>query len=227
MSSAFNRLNYDVNTYQYDVARSVAPGSYVLNTPMPHCKPCLTPDARVHQGTSGAAMCEDRPQVDVGSELLGLPRRATRCPAGKYRPRADGGAPCGLRMAAECKSNPLAEDTRLSNPAATLRGTGWNRWEWLCQDPQERALVPFDFNINNRTITKDNHRPHLPRPLDQSGVLPPRGSPAPAETRWGACAGAGMGGAGGGAPAEMQWRSCGELAAIRDGPSPGGCCGNN
>ena len=24
-----------------------------------------------------------------------------------------------------------SEDTRLSNPPCNLRGTGWNRWEWL------------------------------------------------------------------------------------------------
>ena len=31
----------------------------------------------------------------------------------------------------------------------------------------------FDFNINNRLIVKDNHRPCVPRPIDQSPALPP------------------------------------------------------
>ena len=39
-----------------------------------------------------------------------------------------------------------AEDTRLSNPSCNLRGTGWNRWEWLCLNPQDRVEIPFDFN---------------------------------------------------------------------------------
>ena len=56
------------------------------------------------------------------------------------------------------------EDTRLSNPPCTLRGTGWNRWEWLCQDPQEE-LRPFDFNISNRIAAKDAHRPCIPIPI--------------------------------------------------------------
>ena len=69
---------------------------------------------------------------------------------------------------------PSRENTRLSNPPATLRGTGWNRWEWLCENPQKRSLVPFDYNINNRLVTKDNHRPLVPNPIDQSVFLPPQ-----------------------------------------------------
>ena len=65
-----------------------------------------------------------------------------------------------------------SEDTRLSNPACNLRGTGWNRWEWLCLDPQERVLMPFDYNINNRLVVKDNHRPCIPKPIDVTPSLP-------------------------------------------------------
>ena len=64
------------------------------------------------------------------------------------------------------------EDTRLSNPACNLRGTGWNRWEWLCLNPQERVLMPFDHNINNRLVAKDNHRPCIPKPIDVNHSLP-------------------------------------------------------
>jgi hypothetical protein len=67
---------------------------------------------------------------------------------------------------------PTTENTRLSNPSCNLRGTGWNRWEWLCQDPQERVEIPFDYNINNRLVVRDNHRPLIPKPLDQSAALP-------------------------------------------------------
>ena len=59
------------------------------------------------------------------------------------------------------------EDTRLSNPINNLRGTGWNRWEWLCLNPQERVLMPFDHAIN-RIVVKDNHRPCVPTPIDET-----------------------------------------------------------
>ena len=58
-----------------------------------------------------------------------------------------------------------SEDCRMSNPACTLRGTGWNRWEWHCEDPQTRATEPFERVVNYRTIVKDNHRPLIETPL--------------------------------------------------------------
>ena len=60
---------------------------------------------------------------------------------------------------------PTAEEIRTSNPPCNLRGTGWNRWEWLCMDPQERVLMPFDNMVSNRIIVKDNHRPCVPNPI--------------------------------------------------------------
>src|SRR3989338_5435 len=64
------------------------------------------------------------------------------------------------------------EDTRLSNPPCTLRGTGWNRFEWLPADPQECVTEPFDFQINTKLLSKDNHRPCVPKPLNQNIVYP-------------------------------------------------------
>lgn len=65
-----------------------------------------------------------------------------------------------------------SEETRTSNPPCNLRGTGWNRWEWLCLDPQERIEIPFDYNIDNRIVVKDNHRPCVPTPVDPLPSLP-------------------------------------------------------
>jgi len=70
-----------------------------------------------------------------------------------------------------------AEDTRLSNPPCNLRGTGINRWEYLDRNPQEFFEVPrsggiFAPTVNTRTILKDNHRPCIPNPVDQTEALP-------------------------------------------------------
>jgi hypothetical protein len=65
------------------------------------------------------------------------------------------------------------EDTRLSNPPNTLRGTGINRFEWLCKNPQENVEAPFDYNINYRLIAKDNHRPQVVKPCDHTNVIHP------------------------------------------------------
>ena len=109
-----------------------------------------------------------------------------------------GGMPCGSGVTSECHGAGLRagqrpsdvnlkhfkdcmfsqEPTRLSNAPCNLRGTGWNRWEWLCINPQERVEIPFDWNVSSRTLAKDNHRPCIPTPLDQTPAMP-RGGELP------------------------------------------------
>jgi len=173
---SFNtRLNYDTCTYSTNLKQSVGSGDYQLNTPRNDCRACYTNDpsmrlANVVRSSLGDSTCSDRPLIDVDSELRIMNRRATNCPTGKYMPSD---RPfCTLTNVQECVTVRPQEDTRLSNPPCTLRGTGWNRWEWLCKDPQEKALMPFDYNINNRLVVKDNHRPCLPTPLNPLAALP-------------------------------------------------------
>ncbi len=103
-----------------------------------------------------------------------------------------------------------------NNPPCTLRGTGWNRWEWLCRDPQLNTLVPFDTLIDSVLVVKDNHRPLLQRPLDQTAVLPPGKHQAPQDgaPRWmPACVAPDPDGP----PPIMAYRTCSEIARIKDG----------
>ena len=51
------------------------------------------------------------------------------------------------------------ENTRLSNPPSTLRGTGWNRFDPLCLDPQDQIFFPGEYQIPTRTVFRDNFRP--------------------------------------------------------------------
>ena len=46
-----------------------------------------------------------------------------------------------LKHFQDCHLN--SEPTKLSNPPCNLRGTGWNRWEWLCQNPQDKVEIPL------------------------------------------------------------------------------------
>lgn len=166
---SFSRLNYDDCTYKHTLRETIGPGDYMIGTPRVDCDGCFFPAPGVNLNSFGGAVCE-KELVDVDSELMGIKRRASKCPADKYLPTNK--EFCDKKIPKECLFlNP--EDTRMSNPPCTLRGTGWNRWEWLCKDPQEKALVPFDFLINNRLVVKDNHRPCVPEPEDQSVSLPP------------------------------------------------------
>jgi hypothetical protein len=173
----FNRLSYDTCTYQHNLKQSVGVGDYILGMPRVNCNACFP-------SNPSTGLLDDVPRsvipqwslVDVDSELMGLTRKASNCPTAAYIPDLSKDDttrfPVGVPVA-DCRGLPN-EDTRLSNPPSTLRGQGWNRWETLGEDPQGRAEVPFRFNVNNRLIVKDNHRPCIPTPINQSPALPPR-----------------------------------------------------
>ncbi len=124
--------------------------------------------------------------IDVESDLLNINRPATRCPEGKYEPKCPNcgvivsGQPCGQGDAMACYNcrQPLppgamcnqdlvnlpnchfpVENTRLSNPPCTLRGTGWNRFDPLCFDPQDKILFPGVYETPTRLVFRDNFRP--------------------------------------------------------------------
>lgn len=166
---SFSRLNYDDDTYKHMLRESIGPGDYMINRPRADCEGCFVPSPDVRMSGFGAGVC-GKEIIDVDSELMGITRKSTNCPAGKYVPESQ--PFCEMKMPKDCYGL-TREDTKLSNPPCTLRGTGWNRWEWLCKNPQDKALMPFDFNISNRLVVKDNHRPCIPDPIDQSESLPP------------------------------------------------------
>ena len=68
------------------------------------------------------------------------------------------------------------EDTRLSNPPSSLRGTGVNRFH-LCFNPQEKIFF-LDYHVPTRLVFRDNHRPYpiletiSAKPLPDAEPLP-------------------------------------------------------
>jgi hypothetical protein len=208
--SMLTSLDYDKCTYAHNLSQSVGPGQYYTQTPMPHCEECISDAPRNRLAKQGNSKCENVPLIDVDSELAGITRKASKCPFDKYVASKAQKAFCDkLKHMPRCKDEVLiTEDTRFSNPPCTLRGTpnGFNRWEWLCRNPQERVGIPFDVQVNSRTLTKDNHRPIIPTPMDNSAVLPPlnhsdavmSGLPPPCTTPLNH-------------PASTQWRKCAEI----------------
>jgi hypothetical protein len=100
---------------------------------------------------------------------------------------------CGSQQCGEKKKNsnvkhfkpcfPPQKSSRLDDAPCTLRGTGIDRFssEVVFECPQSNVFVPFDYNINNRIIAKDNHRPCVPNPVDQTLPLPPTSLSLPCE----------------------------------------------
>jgi hypothetical protein len=225
---SFNRLNYDTCEYKQTLAQSIGPGHYQVNTPPIDCNSCYPYPPSIRLQSSGASVNKDINAIDIDSEMLNITRPASKCPSKKYMPICPGskcntGEPCGQGVSDVCNNKgEMAptnftkgttsfpdceilpqEETRTSNPPCNLRGTGWNRWEWLCLNPQDKIEMPFDWNISNRIITKDNHRPCIPNPIDPVRVLP-LGGTIPCEKTKGVCGTPTN-------PTSVQWRNLSEI----------------
>lgn len=180
---SFTRLRYDDGAYRHDLRQSVGQHDYVCNTPVETtgCAGACVPARAIGKATSGlyAGQASEWPSlVGIESELSGITRKISNNPTEKYIPGNSTNLPTHPRVVSTCDSMGIGkhlenEDTRMSNPPVTLRGTGWNRFEWPLENPQHHAIMPFDTNISNRIVAKDNHRPLLQIPEDQRAVLPP------------------------------------------------------
>lgn len=164
---SLNALKYDDCAYTHQLKESISPGDYMINTPRP-CDPCFVVTPGVFVDKFGASLCE-KDLVDVNSELLNITRKASDCPSQKYLPRAE--PFCNATHYKECAFL-TPEETLISNPKCTNKEVTVNRWEWLCRNPQDKALMPFDWFVANRTIVKDSHRPCIGKPIAQEVALP-------------------------------------------------------
>jgi hypothetical protein len=180
------------------------------------CKRDIPADPFLRFQGWGPNTCAPGAAVDDNSELKGLNYKASKCAADAYAPgKYSTKGACAVQGLADPRAcTAPTEPTRLSNPPCTLRSTGWNRWEWLCEDPQERAITPFEWNVSYRIVAKDNHVPLLEQPLDQSGFVPSAGHEYVSSTRnsqvdWQATPGCGA--AAPGNPFAASWRTVHEM----------------
>jgi hypothetical protein len=200
---AYTRSPYDVCSYKYQLAETIGPGVYQLTRPDNQAIPVLPKDPRFIAQSSGVSISKNTSLIDIDSELIGISRNLSDCPDRKYMPDGNVNVHCSAntgRIRNGCRpgdklcvdnsqvlnfaDNSLwTEDTRLSNPPCTLRGTGFGgRFDWLPMDPQERVLHEFDYQINTKILSKDNHRACLPNPQNQYVVYPKPSDQAICET---------------------------------------------
>lgn len=162
-----NRPDNDAKEYRQSLFESLGPGRYLLDRPATRrLGEAVTSDPFVSTQGLDAARCTNMSLIDVDSELLGITRQFGRCDESKYSPH-DARYKCTPKQVvnSDMSAQLDSESCRMSNPPCTMRCTGVNRFEWLCQDPQTTALEPFPLAVNYRTVAKDNHRPLIDVPL--------------------------------------------------------------
>ena len=154
---------YDECKAQENLNRSVLSGSYKLNTPNTHCKPCFTPDPSIRIQQNGVATCNGN-ITDLDSELMGLTNKSTDCRHQNPNPPSN---QCNPTMPEDC-NHMKTTHSRLTNPPCELKGIGVNRFPWLPCDPQDKAIKPFQTQTQTRLVEKDNFRPCIKEPLEEA-----------------------------------------------------------
>lgn len=119
---SFQRLRYDPCEARKYTTESAEAASYSLNTPV-MCGNCFPSDPRIIAQKTGVSVNTGIDQrfysgpVDVESDLMGVNREASRCPAQKFNPTcpdckcAHQGQPCGQGVTAGCQ--PVNTDGKL------------------------------------------------------------------------------------------------------------------
>ncbi len=178
---SFNRLKYDMDDSRLSQNNSMRAASYYAAPPVLTTH-CLQTNPRIMNQHNGVSMPRDvewrfyNGPVDVESDLMGVHRVASRCPTKKYTPSASHLESLGNNDFSERTFDPVAivkmvnftcdqfptDDTRLSNPSCNLRGTGINRFEDLCLDPQSHIFIPTQVNLPSRMMAKDQYRRRMP-----------------------------------------------------------------
>lgn len=160
---AFTRYSSDLAKMIENNEISTGPGRYALGVPNAYGNAVFVPNPTIRMQKWGASHDMSTTKTDVESDLRNLARPSVKTVCGQYTPT-------------EYHLTPMPEAEfprtyeRLINPPCTLRGTGWNRWEWLCQNPQEAVLIPFEHGVDTKLMQRDNFYPKLTLPLSQSEI---------------------------------------------------------
>lgn len=135
---------------------TTGPGRYRLGVPNAFGFAAYIPDPTIRIQKWGASHDMSSTKTDVESDLWNLNRPLTRTACGNYTPSQNTHV---LTPMPEMEF-PMTH-TRLVDPPCTLRASGWNRWEWLGEDPQQNIMMPFEWGIDSRHAAKDGYSEKL------------------------------------------------------------------
>jgi hypothetical protein len=169
-TQAWNRRLYDGCKTSDDLRVTTGPGRYQLDMPPKYCDATFAPEPTIRQQAWGASLNANYIKTDVESDLFNINRPTTKTVCNQYNPATD-----KINQTATTKAKEASFPqtfSRLVDPPCTGRSSGWNRWEWLCENPQEGVMMPFDNQVTTRLAAKDQFRPCIPKPIDSSAVLP-------------------------------------------------------
>jgi hypothetical protein len=163
---AMTRYRYDIGKMVENNEISTGPGRWALGVPNHYGNAAFVPDPTIRMQRWGASHDMTSTKTDTESDLRNLARPTTRSACGQYSPEQ--GAARAARLTPMPETAFPRTYERLVDPPCTLRGSGWNRWEWLCENPQERVMMPFEWAVDSRHAAKDTAAATITKPLERS-----------------------------------------------------------
>jgi len=166
---SMTRYKHDVGKMVENTEISTGPGRWMLGVPNAYGNAAFIPNATTINQRWGAAHDMTSTKTDVESDLKNLGRPSVRTTCGQYQPEQ--GAAVAARLTAMPEADFPQTASHLIDPPCTLRGTGINRWQWLCENPQDKAMIPFEHRIDSRHAAKDAVYNAASKPLEQSPAV--------------------------------------------------------
>ena len=169
------RYRHDINKMVENNEISTGPGRWALGVPNAFGNAVYAPEPTVRLQKWGASHDMTSTKTDVESDLWNLARPTTKVVCGQFNPVAEKARTL----------TPMAEGSfpethaRLVDPPCTLRATGWNRWAWLYENPQENVAIPFEWAIDSRHANKDSMKEELSKMKSTAPIPYPTGVPVP------------------------------------------------
>lgn len=148
---ACTRSRYDICKMVENNAITTGPSRYALGVPNAYGNAVFVPNPTIRMQRWGASHDMSSTKTDVESDLMNIGRPNCRVPCGQYQAGQDSRRTLTAMPEAEFPQ----VDSRLVDPPCTLRGTGWNRWSWLCEDPQAAVMMPFEHQVDSRQSAQD------------------------------------------------------------------------
>jgi hypothetical protein len=172
MAGQWERTKYDNGAYEHYIRESTGPLLYQLDpNRFYNCKECR-PQQPGYMGPN-VSISRKNTLVDVESELKNITRPTSRDPKKKFLPCKKSEPVASNDGVPACP--PMTDETRLSNPACNLRGTGTSQYVFfgLCQNPQDLdAVINRNKPVDVRQYSKDNCKTEPFKPIDINDSLP-------------------------------------------------------
>lgn len=168
MANSWERLRYDENAYDQYLKESTGALLYQLDpSKFYNCAECRP--AQPGYFGQGVSVSKKNTLVEVENDLKNITRKSSKDPNMAYMPtKATQNVP--MRHLQEC--NPNRDETRASNPACNLRGTGVSQHVFFqpLQDPQNPCAWNRLSKTDDRQDVKDKCSPKYSAPMPVTGL---------------------------------------------------------